>query len=349
MEFNHVPVLLNEVLEGLNVSPSGFYLDCTLGGAGHSSEIVKKLNSDGILIGFDKDMEAISASSKRLNEISNIFIYDIEKNLFVCENLKTSNFFDLKNIKPKKDKPICILIKSDFKNSFEILKNFNCPKLSGVLIDLGISSYQIDNSARGFSFRSDSPLDMRMDQSQTLTAKDIINEYSEEELTNLFYKYGEEEFSKNIARNVIKNRLLKKIVTTKELNDIIENSMPKKVVFSRGGASKKVFQALRIEVNSELLGLDLFIKNIISMLDKSGRICIISFHSLEDRIVKTIFKELSIGCICPPSFPKCICNHKAEIELISKKPLTASEKELSVNSRSACAKLRIAEKKIKNH
>ncbi len=345
MEFKHVPVLLNEVLEGLDISPSGFYLDCTLGGAGHSSEIVKRLNSDGILIGFDKDIEAIFASSKRLSEISNVFIYDIEERFFVCDGLKSSNLFDLKNIKPERNKPICILIKSDFKNSFEILKGFNCPKLNGILIDLGVSSYQIDNSSRGFSFRSESPLDMRMDQSQILTAKDIINEYSEEELTDLFYKYGEEEFSRSIAKNIVKNRLSKEIITTKELNDIIENSMPKKIVFSRGGASKKVFQALRIEVNSELLGLDLFIKNIVSMLDKNGRICIISFHSLEDRIVKTIFKELSTGCICPPSFPKCVCNHKAELELISKKPTTASEQEISLNSRSACAKLRVAEKK----
>ena len=333
MEFKHISVLLNEVLEGLNINPSGFYLDCTLGGAGHSSEIVKRFNEKGVLIAFDKDIDAIKTSAERLSKIANVFCYDLEKPL---------KFDEIKKSDPKKT--LCILVRSDFKNAFDILKQMEFPNLSGILIDLGVSSYQIDNKDRGFSFRSDAPLDMRMDQSQTLTAKDIVNNYSEEDLTYLFYKYGEEEFSRSIARNIVKAREEKLIETTKQLNNIIEYSMPKKIVFSRGGAAKKVFQSLRIEVNSELLGLDSFLKDIISLLDKKGRICAISFHSLEDRIVKDVFKELATVCVCPPSFPKCVCSHKATLKLISKKPITASQNELKNNLRSASAKLRIAEK-----
>ena len=345
MEFKHIPVLLNEVIEGLNINPSGFYLDCTLGGAGHSTEIIKKLNSNGILIGFDKDIEAIKASTKKLEKYSNVIFYDINKKTFSNNVIEVFSFNELNKLKKEKDKPISILIKSDFKNSISILKEMNFPQLNGLLIDLGVSSYQIDSQDRGFSFRLDSPLDMRMDQSQDFTAKNIINTYSEKELTDILFKYGEEEFAKSIVRNIIKARAEKPIETTKELNDIVENSMPKKIVFSRGGASKKVFQALRIEVNGELNGLEEFLTTSISLLSKNGRICVISFHSLEDRIVKNVFKELSTDCICPPSFPKCICNHKSKIKLISKKPITALEEELKLNSRSSSAKLRIAEVK----
>jgi 16S rRNA (cytosine1402-N4)-methyltransferase len=344
MEFKHTPVLLNEVIEGLNISPSGFYLDCTLGGAGHSSEIAKRLNKDGILIGFDKDIDAINFSSKRLSEFCNVFIYDKIENVFKSEKISAKSLEEVRVLTKKENKPICVIFKDDFKNSINTLKEMGFPKLNGILIDLGISSYQIDNSERGFSFRSDAPLDMRMDQSQSLTAKEIINTYKEEELAKLFFEYGEEEFSRSIARNIINARNNKEIETTFELRDIIENSMPKKIVYSRGGASKKVFQALRIEVNSELLGLDKFLNSAINYLNKNGRICVISFHSLEDRIVKNIFKELATGCICPPSFPICVCGHKAEISLISKKPIIASEKEQEENSRSLSAKLRIAEK-----
>lgn len=345
MEFKHIPVLLNEVIEGLNLSPSGFYLDCTLGGAGHSTEILKKLNDKGILVGFDKDIEAIQTSTKKLEKYSNIVFYDINKKTFSNDILEINSYNELEKLKSDKEKPISILIKSDFKNSINILKEMGFPLLNGLLIDLGISSYQIDNQDRGFSFRLDSPLDMRMDQSQNFTAKDIINTYSEKELTNIFYKYGEEKFSKSIVKNIIKAKTEKPIETTRELNDIIENSMPKKVVFSRGGAAKKVFQALRIEVNGELNGLEEFLTKSVSLLSKNGRICVISFHSLEDRIVKNVFKELSTDCICPPSFPKCVCNHKAKIKLINKKPIIASEEELNLNSRSASAKLRIVEVK----
>lgn len=331
MEFKHTPVLLEEVIDGLKINPSGFYLDCTLGGAGHSSEILKRL-TNGVLIGFDKDSDAINASFKRLKEIGNAIIYNSSEKINIA-GLARGN------------KPACVLIKSDFKDAVDILNSINCPPLDGILIDLGVSSHQIDTPERGFSFRMDAKLDMRMDQSQPLTAKEIVNSYSEDELRDLFYKYGEEEFSKSIARNIIKYRSSKEILTTRELNEIIENSMPKKVVFSRGGASKKVFQALRIEVNSELSELDSFLKNSINLLKKRGRICVISFHSLEDRIVKTTFKELATNCICPSYFPKCVCGgNLAKISLVNKKPICASVDELSSNSRSSSAKLRIAEK-----
>ncbi len=335
MEFKHIPVLLNEVIEGLNISPSGIYIDCTIGGAGHAGEIVKKLNSKGILIGFDKDDDAVNASYDRLKDVANVFIFNPIK------EEKPINFL---NALKKPNKPTCLIVKSDFKKSPEILANLGFNKIDGMLIDLGVSSYQIDTPERGFSFRSDAPLDMRMDRTQFFTAKEIVNTYSEEALADLFFKYGEEEFSKSIAKNIVKVRNEKEIETTAQLNQIVENSMPKKIVFSRGGAAKKVFQALRIEVNSELFGLDELIKKLVDLLSKEGRFCVISFHSLEDRIVKNAFKELATDCICPPSFPKCICNHKAEIKLISKKPITSNDKELKLNSRASCAKLRIAQR-----
>ncbi len=319
-EFSHIPVLLNEVVENLNIKPNGIYVDCTLGGAGHSSEIVKKLKK-GILIGFDKDINAILASKEKLSKISYVTINSEE-------NIKNG----------------CLLVNDDFKNAPKILKEIGIEKIDGVLMDLGVSSYQIDTAERGFSYRLDGILDMRMNTSQSLTAKDIVNTYSEEELVNIFKTYGEEEFSHSIAKNIVKQRQIAPIETTLQLNEIVENSMPKKVVFSRGGASKKVFQALRIVVNSELEDLSKTIESFVDMLNENGRICIISFHSLEDRIVKSTFKDLSLNCICPPNFPKCVCNHKAKIKLITKKPIIASSEELKNNSRSSCAKLRIAEK-----
>lgn len=319
-EFSHIPVMLNEVIENLNIKPNGIYVDCTLGGAGHSSEIVKKLKK-GILIGFDKDINAILASKEKLSKISYVTINSEE-------NIKNG----------------CLLVNDDFKNAPKILKKIGIEKIDGVLMDLGVSSYQIDTAERGFSYRLDGILDMRMNTSQSLTAKDIVNTYSEEELVDIFKTYGEEEFSHSIAKNIVKQRQIAPIETTLQLNEIVENSMPKKVVFSRGGASKKVFQALRIVVNSELEDLSKTIESFVDMLNENGRICIISFHSLEDRIVKSTFKDLSLNCICPPNFPKCVCNHKAKIKLITKKPIIASSEELKNNSRSSCAKLRIAEK-----
>lgn len=322
MEFSHTPVLLDEVLENLEIKPNGVYVDCTLGGAGHSSKILEKLET-GLLVGFDKDQEAIDASTKKLSKICKVFSKD---------NFKKNN------------EKSCLIIKDDFKNSPSVLTELGITKIDGILIDLGVSSHQLDTAERGFSFKKDAPLDMRMDSSQSLTAKQIVNSYSEEQLRNLFKEYGEEEFAFSIAKNICKARALKEIETTLELNEIIENSMPKKVVFSRGGAAKKVFQALRIEVNGELNLLKETIENLIKFLCPGGRIAIISFHSLEDRIVKNVFKDLAQGCICPKNFPICVCNHKATIEIVTRKPIVASEKEQLENSRSTCAKLRVAKK-----
>lgn len=322
MEFSHTPVLLDEVLENLEIKPNGVYVDCTLGGAGHSSKILEKLET-GLLVGFDKDQEAIDASTKKLSKICKVFSKD---------NFKKNN------------EKSCLIIKDDFKNSPSVLTELGITNVDEILIDLGVSSHQLDTAERGFSFKKDAPLDMRMDSSQSLTAKQIVNSYSEEQLRNLFKEYGEEEFAFSIAKNICKARALKEIETTLELNEIIENSMPKKVVFSRGGAAKKVFQALRIEVNGELNLLKETIENLIKFLCPGGRIAIISFHSLEDRIVKNVFKDLAQGCICPKNFPICVCNHKATIEIVTRKPIVASEKEQLENSRSTCAKLRVAEK-----
>ncbi len=315
----HIPVLLNEVISGLEIKPNGIYVDLTLGGAGHSSEIAKKL-SNGILIGFDKDVEAISESTKKLSTVIKISTGSL----------------------PKAGE--ALLINKDFKLAPEILKSLGIESVDGILIDLGVSSHQIDTPSRGFSFKTSGDLDMRMDQSQNLTAKKLVNELSEEQLKKIFWEFGEEEFASKIAKNIVKERQNGPIETTLQLNEIVENALPKKVVFSRGGASKKVFQALRIAVNGELDNLKETLENLIEMLKPGGKICIISFHSLEDRIVKSVFKEKSLGCVCPPSFPKCVCNHKASIKIITKKPIVASEQELKQNSRSASAKLRIAEK-----
>ena len=315
----HIPVLLNEVISGLEIKPNGIYVDLTLGGAGHSSEIAKKL-SNGILIGFDKDLEAILESTKKLSKIIKISKDGIPK---AGEALLTNK---------------------DFKLAPEILKSLGIESVHGILIDLGVSSHQIDTPSRGFSFKTSGDLDMRMDQSQNLTAKKLVNELSEEQLKKIFWEFGEEEFASKISKNIVKERQNGPIETTLQLNEIVENALPKKVVFSRGGAAKKVFQALRIAVNGELDNLKETLENLIEMLKPGGKICIISSHSLEDRIVKSVFKEKSLGCVCPPSFPKCVCNHIPSIKIITKKPIVASEQELKQNSRSASAKLRIAEK-----
>ena len=302
--------MLKEVIEGLDIKKDGIYVDCTIGGAGHSLEIVKRLKN-GKLYGFDRDSEAIETSRKRLKDYA--------------------------------DK--VVLTKMNYKDAPSFLKENGTIKIDGVLIDLGISSYQIDEGKRGFSFLHNGRLDMRMGQDEdTLTAFDIVNFYSEEKLIDIFYKYGEEEFAKVIARNIVKKRQEKQIETTFELRDIIEESLPKKVIYSRGGASKKVFQAIRIEVNGELVGLDKCLEDFIDMLNVGGRMAVLTFHSLEDRIVKNVFKLESIDCICPPKTPICICHHKAKIKLVNRKPVMASEQEQKENSRSTSAKLRIVER-----
>ncbi len=310
MEFKHIPVMLNEVIDGLNIKTNGIYVDCTVGGGGHSLEIVKRIKS-GKLYAFDRDKDAIEKSEQTLK--------DYKKNV--------------------------TLIKANYKEAPQILHDLNVDKIDGFLIDLGVSSYQIDEGERGFSFVHNGKLDMRMDSSEdVITAEEIVNTFSKNELIKIMQDYGEEEFAKNIADNIVKERESKRIETTFQLRDIIEKSLPKKVVFSRGGASKKVFQALRIYINGELEGLDKVLKELISLLKIGGRGCVLTFHSLEDRIVKNIFKEESTDCLCPPKTPICICGHKARIKLVSKKPITASLEEQKINSRSTCAKLRIIER-----
>ncbi len=306
MEFKHTPVMLGEVIEALSIRKGGRYIDCTVGGGGHSYEIARRLYG-GTLYCFDRDSEALETSKKRLSEFG--------------DKVK---FF-----------------KANFKDAPTLIEG----KVDGILIDLGVSSHQIDEGERGFSFLHNGRLDMRMGQDENITtAYDIVNSYSEEELKNLFYKYGEEEFSKQIAKNIVLARADKKIETTFELRDIIENSLSKKVVYSRGGASKKVFQALRIAVNGELEGLEDVLYSFIEMLNPGGRLVVLTFHSLEDRIVKNVFKRESTDCLCPPKTPVCICGHKKKIVLVNRKPITASEEELKNNSRSSSAKLRAVER-----
>ena len=306
MEFKHKPIMVNEILSGLNINPDGIYLDCTIGGAGHSKEILKRLSKKGMLIGIDKDIEAINVCKERLKDYKNV-----------------------------------ILVKSDFKDIESVLNKLNIEQLDGVLIDLGVSSYQLDNPDRGFSFRFDSKLDMRMDKTQKLSAYDVVNTYSKQHLTRILAEYGEEEYASSIANNIIKNR---PVETTKQLAEIIEKSMPTKVVYKRNGAHKKTFQAIRIEVNKELDKLFETVNMLIKRLKKGGRMAVLTFHSLEDRIVKNAFKINSTGCLCPPKTPICICGHKQVINLINKKPIIASQKEQIENSRSTSAKLRIVEK-----
>ncbi len=303
--------MLKEVIDGLNIKSDGIYVDCTVGGAGHSFEIAKKLKT-GHLYAFDRDQEAIDKSKKVLAKFENNVTF----------------------------------IKDNFKNAPQVLESLGVEKIDGFLVDLGVSSHQIDAGERGFSFVNDGILDMRMGQDENLpTAKEIVNTFSHQQLAKIFSEFGEEEFAKQIARNIVDARQTKEICTTFELRDIIEKSIPKKIVFSRGGASKKVFQALRIYINRELDGLDKFLTDMISMLSPHGRGVVLSFHSLEDRIVKQVFKTESTDCLCPPKTPVCICGHKARVFLVNRKPIVASEKEQQQNSRSTSAKLRIVERK----
>lgn len=308
-EFKHIPVLLNEVVEGLNIKKDGIYIDCTIGGGGHSSEIVKRLSPEGHLYGFDRDEEAISTCQER--------------------------FKDNKNV---------TLIHANYKDAPTILQERGIKSFDGLLIDLGVSSYQIDTAGRGFSFLHEGRLDMRMDKKQDLDAYEVLNHYPKERLLDILYKYGEESNAKKIVENIIKHREKAPIETTLQLKEIIEESFPKKVIYGKGGVSKKTFQAIRIEVNGELDGLDEVLKKFIKMLKNGGRMAVITFHSLEDRIVKNVFKEESTDCLCPPKIPVCICGHKRSIKLINKKPIIASDEEVRENSRSSSAKLRIIEK-----
>ena len=310
MEFRHIPVLLDKVIEGLDIKNNGIYVDCTMGGGGHSSVIATNLSIEGKLIGFDRDIEAVNVCRKKVATNKNVEVIH-------------ANFKDFPSILQERG-----------------LKE----KIDGILVDLGVSSYQIDNGERGFSFLREGRLDMRMDTSQEKDAYFIVNNYPKEKLIKILYQYGEESNAKRIVENICEYRKVKPIETTSQLKNIIEMSFPKKVIYGKGGVSKKTFQAIRIEVNGELDGLDEFLRESISMLAKGGRMAVITFHSLEDRIVKNVFKEFATDCICPPKTPICICGHKAEIKLVNNKPITAGKSELEFNSRSSSAKLRVIEK-----
>ena len=308
MEFKHTPVMLNECIEGLNINPDGIYVDGTLGGAGHSKEIAKRLSKKGMLIGIDRDEEALKAAKENLKEFSNVkYVH--------------GNHDEIK----------------------EILEELNIDKVDGILLDLGVSSYQLDERNRGFSYLGSNELDMRMDQTQSLTAKDVVNNYDEEKLANIIFEYGEEKFSRNIARNICKYRAEKVIETTDELVKIIEESIPKSKQ-KDGHPAKRTFQAIRIEVNNEIKPLYNTILNCIKCLNTKGRLCVITFHSLEDRAVKKAMLDAKGKCTCPPDLPYCVCGAKSEGKIITKKPMVASKEEQEENSRSKSAKLRIFEK-----
>ena len=307
--FSHKPVLLEECMQGLLLKAGGVWFDGTVGGGGHSYEILKRTSPSGQLIATDLDENAIAAASARLSEFSGRFrIY-----------------------------------KNNYKNYAAVLEEAGVAELDGVLLDFGVSSFQLDERERGFSYMQDAPLDMRMDASAPFTAEDAVNGYTEEELAKILKEYGEERFAKNIARNIAAARKKARIRTTGELAKIVEESIPAKFR-QNGPCARKTFQAIRIEVNGELEGLEEAVKGLALRLKKGGRICILTFHSLEDRIVKNAFRDLATDCICDKSLPVCVCGKKKEVEIITHKPLTASAEELQNNSRAKSAKLRIAER-----
>lgn len=309
LNFKHVPVMLNEALDGLNIKEDGIYIDGTLGGAGHSTEIVKRL-STGKLIGIDQDENAIKKSKEVLADY--------------------------------RDRTI--IVKDNFKNIKNVLNTLGIKKVDGILLDLGVSSHQLDEEERGFSYNKDAPLDMRMDRSNTFSAWDVVNKYSEKELEKVIWDFGEEKWAKRIAKFIVEERREAPIDTTFELVSAIKKAIPKKVRIQGGHPARKTFQAIRIEVNQELDILKNSILNANEVLDKSGRLCIITFHSLEDRIVKDTFKYLNKNCICPPEFPVCTCNKKRELKILTRKPIVPSEEEIETNPRSRSAKLRIGAK-----
>lgn len=308
MEFKHIPVLLHECIEELKIQPNGIYVDGTLGGAGHSEEIAKRLSKQGMLIGIDRDTEALQAAKERLQPFSNIqFVH--------------GNHDEMK----------------------EILEQIGIDKVDGILLDLGVSSYQLDETERGFSYMRDATLDMRMDQSSVLTAKEVVNTYPEEKLATIIFEYGEERFSRRIAKQICEYRKQKEIETTLELANIIQKSIPVRMQ-KEGHPAKRTFQAIRIEVNNEIEPLYNTIQHCIEVLKPGGRLCVITFHSLEDRAVKNAFVEAQGKCTCPPDLPYCVCGAKSAGKVITRKPIIPSTKEQKQNARSKSAKLRVFEK-----
>lgn len=308
MEFKHKPVMLEECIQGLNIKDDGIYVDGTLGGAGHSKEIAKRLSDKGLLIGIDRDDDALKAAKENLNQFQNVKF-----------------------------------IKDNHDNIKQILTDIGIEKVDGILLDLGVSSYQLDERNRGFSYLGENELDMRMDKEQSLSAKEVVNTYTEEELANIIYEYGEERFSRQIARNICDYRKKQEIQTTKQLVEIIEKSIPKSKQ-TDGHPAKRAFQAIRIEVNNEIKPLYNTIKDCIDCLNSKGRLCVITFHSLEDRAVKKAMIDAKGKCTCPSDLPYCVCGAKTLGNIITKKPIIASKEEQEENSRSKSAKLRIFEK-----
>lgn len=310
MEFKHKSVLLYETVDQLNIKPDGIYVDGTLGGGGHSYEIASRLSDKGRLIGIDQDEDAIKAASERL--------------------------------KPFMDR--VTIVRNNYCNMDKVLDELSIDKVDGIMLDLGVSSYQLDTAERGFTYNVDAKLDMRMDQRQEVTARDIVNDYSEYDLYRIIRDYGEDRFAKNIAKHIVATRQKKPIETTFELNEIIKAAIPMKVRATGGHPSKRTYQAIRIELNRELEVLENSIDMMIDRLNKEGRLCIITFHSLEDRIVKVRYKNNENPCTCPPSFPTCVCGKKSKGKVITRKPIIPSEEELEENSRSKSSKLRVFER-----
>lgn len=309
-EFKHYSVLLHETVDGLNIRPDGIYVDGTLGGGGHAHEVCTHLSPAGRLIGIDQDKDAIQAASERLSDV--------------------------------RDR--VTIVRSNYERIDDVLKELGIGKVDGIYLDLGVSSYQLDTAERGFSYRSDAPLDMRMDDRNPITAADIVNNYSESELFHMIRNYGEDRFAQNIAKHICQYRATKRIETTLELSEIISGAIPAKIRATGGHPAKRTFQAIRIELNRELDVLEDSIDRMIDDLAEGGRLCIITFHSLEDRIVKTKFRTAEKPCICPPEFPVCVCGRKSKGRVITRKPILPSAEELEENSRSKSAKLRIFEK-----
>lgn len=309
MEFVHKSVLLHETVGSLNIKPEGTYVDGTLGGGGHSYEILKQLNNQGRLIGIDQDEEALAAASNRLKEFENV-----------------------------------TYVHSNYCNFKEVLNSLGIKNVDGIILDLGVSSYQLDNPTRGFSYMADAPLDMRMDTSSAMTAADIVNGYSIDELTRIIREYGEDPFARNIAKHICAVREDRPIKTTGELVEIIKSSIPMKIQKKGGHPAKQTFQAIRIELNHELDVLKETLENMVDSLNPGGRISIITFHSLEDRIVKNIFRDCENPCTCPKNFPACVCGKVSKGKVVTRKPILPSDEEMEENSRSKSAKLRVFEK-----
>ncbi len=311
MKFDHVSVLLDETIESLKINPDGIYIDGTLGGGGHAYHVLERLGDKGHLYGIDQDEAAIQAAGERLSQFR-------EK---------------------------VTIIRDNYRNTKNALQAYGISGVDGIVLDLGVSSYQLDTIERGFSYKYDTVLDMRMDKRQTLTAKEIVNVYSEMDLFKMIRDYGEDQFAKNIAKHIVRARAEKSIETTGELNEIIKAAIPAKMRAGGGHPSKKTFQAIRIECNKELEVLKDSLDELISLLNPGGRLCIITFHSLEDRIVKTAFRRNENPCICPPDFPVCVCGKVSQGKVITRKPILPQKEEITINKRSKSAKLRVFEKK----